>query len=83
MKEEKSARYGLIRVLLICASVGLIVGCETHSQQVYSSQLNEIEAAKSRGELSAAEYLQLKHEAQNAHEQRELYDRISLELITE
>ena len=59
------------------------MGCETHSQQVYSSQLHEIEAAKSRGELSGAEYLQLKHQAQNAHEQREAYDRYSIELITE
>ena len=83
MKEEKSARCGLIRVLLICASVGLSVGCESHSQQVYSSQFNEIEAAKRRGELSAAEYIQLKHQAQNAHERRLAYDRFSIELITE
>lgn len=83
MKEEKSAKCGLIRVLLICASVGLSVGCESHSQQVYSSQLNEIEAAKRRGELSAAEYIQLKHQAQNAHERRLAYDRFSIELITE
>ena len=83
MKGRKYARCGVITILLFCACVCLSVGCQTHSQQVYSSQLNEIEAAKSRGELSAAEYLQLKHEAQNAHEQRELYDRISLELITE
>ena len=83
MKEEKSARYGIIRVLLICACVGLSVGCLTHSQQVYSSQLNEIEAAKRRGELSGAEYIQLKHQSQNAHEQREAYDRWSMELITD
>ena len=83
MKEEKSARCGIITVLLICACVGLSVGCQTHSQQVYSSQLNEIEAAKSRGELSGAEYLQLKHQAQNAHERREAYDRWSMELITD
>ena len=70
-------------VLLICACVGLSVGCQTHSQQVYSSQLNEIEAAKSRGELSGAEYIQLKHQSQNAHEQREAYDRWSMELITD
>ena len=80
---KKSARCGIMRVLLICACVGLSVGCQTHSQQVFSSQLNEIEAAKSRGELSTAEYLQLKHQAQNAHEQREAYDRYSIELITE
>ena len=80
---KKSARCGIMRVLLMCACVGLSVGCQTHSQQVYSSQLHEIEAAKSRGELSAAEYLQLKHQAQNAHEQREAYDRYSIELITE
>jgi len=83
MKGRKSARCGIITVLLICAWVGLSVGCQTHSQQVYSSQLNEIEAAKGRGELSTAEYLQLKHQAQNAHEQREAYDRYSIELITE
>ena len=83
MKGIKSARCGLIRVLLICACVGLSVGCESHSQQVYSSQLNEIEAAKRRGELSAAEYIQLKHQAQNAHERRLAYDRFSIELITE
>ena len=80
---KKSARCGIITVLLICACVGLSVGCETHSQQVYSSQLNEIEAAKRRGELSAAEYIQLKHQSQNAHEQREAYDRYSIELITD
>ena len=83
MKEKKTARYGIITVLFICACAGLSVGCQTHSQQVYSSQLNEIEAAKSRGELSGAEYLQLKHQAQNAHERREAYDRWSIELITE
>ena len=68
-------------VLLICACVGLSVGCQTHSQQVYSSQLNEIEAA--RGELSAAEYIQLKHQAQNAHEQRQVHERITIERITD
>ena len=73
----KSA-YVIITVLFICACVGLSVGCQTHSQQVYSSQLNEIEAAKSRGELSGAEYLQLKHQAQNAHKQREAYNRAVL-----
>ena len=75
MKSIKSARYGIITVLFICACVGLSVGCQTHSQQVYSSQLNEIEAAKSRGELSAAEYIQLKHQAQNAHQQRQAHER--------
>ena len=78
MKEKKTARYGIITVLFICACVGLSVGCQTHSQQVYSSQLNEIEAAKSRGELSGAEYLQLKNQAQNAHKQREAYNRAGL-----
>jgi hypothetical protein len=78
MKEEKTARCGIITVLFICACVGLSVGCQTHSQRVYSSQLNEIEAAKSRGELSGAEYLQLKHQAQNAHKQREAYNRRGL-----
>ena len=83
MKRIKSARYGIISVSFICAYVGLSMGCQTHSQQVYSSQLNEIEAAKSRGDLSGAEYLQLKHQAQNAHERRLAYDRFSIELITE
>ena len=83
MKEKKTARYGIITVLFISACAGLSVGCQTHSQQVYSSQLNEIEAAKRRGELSSAEYLQLKHQAQNAHERRLAYDRFSIELITE
>ena len=85
MKGRKSTRSGIITVLLICVCVGLSVGCQTHSQQVYSSQLNEIEAAKSRGELSSAEYLQLKHQAQNAHERREAYDRwsIDMDLITD
>ena len=59
------------------------MGCQTHSQQVYSSQLNEIEAAKSRGELSGAEYLQLKHQAHNAHKQREAYNRRVMRMITE
>ncbi len=83
MKGRKSAKYGIITVLFICACLGLSVGCQTHSQQVYSTQLNEIETAKSRGELSGAEYLQLKHQAQNAHEQREAYDRWSIDLITD
>ena len=69
--------------LLIFACFSLSVGCQTLSQQVYSSQLNEIEAAKKRGELSSAEYIQLKHQAQNAHERREAYDRWSIELITD
>ena len=79
----KSASYLIIRVLFICACISLSVGCQTHSQQVYSSQLNEIEAAKSKGELSTAEYIQLRHQAQNAHERRLAYDRFSIELITE
>ena len=78
MKEKKTARYGIITVLFISACAGLSVGCQTHSQQVYSSQLNEIEAAKSRGELSGTEYLQLKNQAQNAHKQREAYNRAGL-----
>ena len=78
MKEVKSARCGIITVLLTCACLSLNLGCQTHSQQVYSSQLNEIEAAKSRGELSGAEYLQLKHQAHNAHKQREAYNRAGL-----
>ena len=83
MKGRKYARCGVITILLFCACVCLSVGCQTHSQQVYSSQLNEIEAAKSRGKLSTAEYIQLKHQAQNAHERRMAYDRFSIELITE
>ena len=83
MQGIKSARYGIITVLFICACAGLSVGCQKHSQQVYSSQLNEIEAAKSKGELSTAEYIQLRHQAQNAHERRLAYDRFSIELITE
>ena len=83
MKGIKSARYGIISVSFICAYVGLSMGCQTHSQQVYSSQLNEIEAAKSRGELSGAEYLQLKHQAHNAHKQREAYNRAGLRAIFE
>ena len=78
MKGRESGRCGIITVLFICACVGLSVGFQTHSQKVYSSQLNEIEAAKSRGELSGAEYLQLKHQAQNAHKQREAYNRAGL-----
>ena len=78
MKDIKSARCGIITVLLTCACLSLSMGCQTHSQQVYSSQLNEIEAAKSRGELSGAEYLQLKHQAQNTHKQREAYNRAVL-----
>ena len=83
MKVGKSGRCGIITVLLTCACLSLSLGCQTHSQQVYSSQLNEIEAAKSKGELSTAEYIQLKHQAQNAHERRLAYDRFSIELITE
>ena len=83
MKDIKPARYGIITVLFICVCAGLSLGCQTHSQQVYSSQLNEIEAAKSIGELSTAEYIQLRHQAQNAHERRLAYDRFSIELITE
>ena len=83
MKGIKSPRFFIVTVLLICACISLSVGCQTHSQQVYSSQLNEIEAAKSSGKLSTAEYIQLKHQAQNAHERRMAYDRFSIELITE
>ena len=84
MKEGKSARCGIITVLLTCTCLSLSLGCQTHSQQVYSSQLNEIEAAKSRGELSTAEYIQLKHQAQNAYELRQVQDRIIyLERTTE
>ena len=74
----KSASYLIITVLFICACISLSVGCQTHSQRVYSSQLNEIEAAESRGELSGEEYLQLKHQAHNAHKQREAYNRAGL-----
>jgi hypothetical protein len=77
VKGRKSSRCGIMTVFLPVLAL-LNVGCQTHSQQVYSSQLNEIEAAKSRGELSGAEYLQLKHQAQNAHKQREAYNRRGL-----
>jgi len=83
MQGIKSARYGIITVLFICACAGLSVGCQKHSQQVYSSQLNEIEAAKKRGELSSAEYIQLKHQAQNAHKQREAYNRAGVRALFE
>ena len=64
---------------VVCHDAG---GAEVVSNWVIS-QLNEIEAAKKRGELSSAEYLQLRHQAQNAHERREAYDRWSMELITD
>ena len=83
MKGIKSPMCFFVTVLLICACISLSVGCQTHSQQVYSSQLNEIEAAKSRGELSGAEYLQLKNQAQNAHKQRVAYNRAGLRAIFE
>ena len=81
IKEEKSARYGIITVLFICACVGLSVGCQTHSQKVYSSQLNEIEAAKSRGELSGAEYLQLKNQAQILKTELHLVWKLVIDMI--
>jgi len=55
-------------VLLILVSVA---GCRSHSQRIYDSQIQEIQAARQRGEISASEYLKLKLQMQNAHEQRE------------
>jgi len=42
-----------------------------NSQRIYDSQIQEIQAARQRGEISASEYLKLKLQMQNAHEQRE------------
>ena len=57
--------------LFITAVVIAFTGCQSHSEKIYQAQLVEIESARSRGEISAGEYLKLKLQMQNAHEQRE------------
>ena len=60
--------YRMLFVLVVLVSV---VGCRSHSQRIYDSQIQELQAARQKGEISASEYLKLKLQMQNAHEQRE------------
>lgn len=60
--------YRMLFVLVVLVSV---VGCRSHSQRIYDSQIQELQVARQRGEISASEYLKLKLQMQNAHEQRE------------
>jgi hypothetical protein len=45
-------------------------GCTNTSKEVYRSQMQEIEDAYRKNEITKAEYLRLKFEAENAYHQR-------------
>ena len=50
-----------------------LIGCESRQQRsarIYQTQLNQIETARLAGDISAAEYLKMKLDAQNQHENR-------------
>jgi hypothetical protein len=57
--------------LFITAIVITFTGCQSHSEKIYQAQLVELESARNGGEISASEFLKLKLQMQNAHEQRE------------
>ena len=57
--------------LLISAVILAFTGCQSHSAKVYQNQMIELERSRNRGEISASEFLKLKLQMQNAHEQRE------------
>ena len=55
-------------VVLLLASI--VVGCVSRPDETYVRQLQEIEVAHVNGEITKAEYLQMKNEAENASIQR-------------
>ena len=62
------------KLLLILFAVGMLAGCSSRKQRsldAYHSQLQVIERAKQSGELSTAEYIRLKQDAENAWRHRE------------
>jgi hypothetical protein len=60
----------LLIVHLILISL-IVSGCAANtSKTVYLNQLQEIATAYQKNEISKAEYLKLKMEAENAYEQR-------------
>ena len=61
-----------MKIILILFLTLTLWGCQSHSERVYSSQVLELQAAKERGEISPAEYLKLKLQVQNAHEERRM-----------
>lgn len=49
------------------------VGCQSRrdkSEAIYKAQLEEIELARANNQITTAEYLRLKQDAQNQHEDR-------------
>ena len=51
----------------------LSVGCQSRrdkSEAIYKAQLEEIELARANNQITTAEYLRLKQDAQNQHENR-------------
>jgi len=63
----KKLKYFLFPLCLV------LIGCQSQRQrsyEAYQNQLNEIESAKLRGDLTPAEYLKLKLDVQNAFEER-------------
>jgi outer membrane murein-binding lipoprotein Lpp len=59
----------LLIVPLILISL-IVSGCANTSKAVYRNQLQELKTAYQKNEISKAEYLKLKMEAENAYEHR-------------
>jgi hypothetical protein len=57
-------------IAMLLASI--VVGCASRPDETYVRQLQEIEVAHMNGEITKAEYLQMKNEAENASIQRSL-----------
>ena len=63
-----------MKLILILFGAALLAGCQSHrtrSLDAYNAQLQEIEQAKQAGQISTAEYLKLKQDAENAWRHRE------------
>jgi hypothetical protein len=60
------------RIFIITFVVLLFFGCgrRARSLATYQAQLKEIEHARENNEITTAEYLRLKQDAENAHEDR-------------
>lgn len=59
--------------VIMCALVAVAIGgtgCVSSSRMTYQNQLQEIEQSYQAGKITTAEYLTLKHNAENAYRQR-------------
>jgi hypothetical protein len=72
------SRVVVLAVLMIFTCCFLPSGCQSRSQQAYVRQIQTIEAAYQKGNLTESEYLKLKMDAENAYQQRRATQRAAV-----